>query len=303
MATPSEGGPTCEWIFTAGSGERTYPAGMDGGNFIRWIKEQYIPTFEALFPGKRAVLVLDNAPYHHTHNPTTFIDVTTMSKAEMLDKMAALGLESCVLDRDETKTVTSPDGLTTTTTTTQRRMVIPLDEWLKAGKVPDYPKGPRLEEMQAMLLSHIETHHPVAIFRHKGWGLIFLPPHSPQYQPMHLVWDHVKGYAMHECIARPAPDGAAEPLRDIFRGRVDPARWAPVDCETVILHCEKEILAAAAGDEFLQDHAGNVGAIMLHEVGVISTHAQLQAQRLREAEAEADMDHDGCIDSDEDDSD
>ena len=40
------------------------PTAVDGFIFQFWLKNKFIPAFQARFPGKRARLILDNAPYH-----------------------------------------------------------------------------------------------------------------------------------------------------------------------------------------------------------------------------------------------
>lgn len=47
-------GPSCEWIFPANSGKKDYHTNMDGDKFMEWINNNFIPTFEAMYPGKRS---------------------------------------------------------------------------------------------------------------------------------------------------------------------------------------------------------------------------------------------------------
>jgi hypothetical protein len=56
---------TCEtlWLATSNSGD--YHANMDSDNFMKWASNWLLPTFKKLYPGKKMVLICDNAPYHH----------------------------------------------------------------------------------------------------------------------------------------------------------------------------------------------------------------------------------------------
>jgi hypothetical protein len=60
--------PTAEWIWPAHSNHEDYHKNMDGAGFEWWVENRLIPAFEKLYPGKKMVLVMDNASYHHEHN-------------------------------------------------------------------------------------------------------------------------------------------------------------------------------------------------------------------------------------------
>ena len=53
---------TAEFLFI-GNTKGDYHDSINAKNFDEWVKERLVPTFEAKFPGKRMILVLDNAPY------------------------------------------------------------------------------------------------------------------------------------------------------------------------------------------------------------------------------------------------
>ena len=58
---------TSEWIWEANGKVTDYHKNMDGDGFERWMENRLIPAFEALYPGKKMILVMDNASYHHQH--------------------------------------------------------------------------------------------------------------------------------------------------------------------------------------------------------------------------------------------
>eukprot|EP00957_Ditylum_brightwellii_P114057 8696219-Ditylum_brightwellii.AAC.1 len=55
--------PECLWLSSSSTGN--YHENMNSNNFMRWVEEKFVPTFEQMFPGKIMVPVMDNAPYHH----------------------------------------------------------------------------------------------------------------------------------------------------------------------------------------------------------------------------------------------
>lgn len=51
---------------------------------MKWVNEKLIPTFERLHPGKKMVLVADNAPYHHQREIGSLANVTKKKLIEMM---------------------------------------------------------------------------------------------------------------------------------------------------------------------------------------------------------------------------
>ena len=72
---------TAEWIWEANGKVEDYHKNMDGVGFERWLENRLIPAFEALFPGKKMILVMDNASYHHQHNTDYFPQGVTPKNA------------------------------------------------------------------------------------------------------------------------------------------------------------------------------------------------------------------------------
>lgn len=58
----SPGEHTAEYLFI-GKAKGDYHDSMNAKNFAEWVEQRLEPTFEHLYPGKRMILVLDNAPF------------------------------------------------------------------------------------------------------------------------------------------------------------------------------------------------------------------------------------------------
>ena len=56
-----EGEHTAEYLFV-GNTKGDYHESMNSQNFGEWVQQRLVPTFEAKYPGKKMILVLDNAP-------------------------------------------------------------------------------------------------------------------------------------------------------------------------------------------------------------------------------------------------
>lgn len=72
---------TAEWIWQANSKHKDYHKNMDGEGFEFWLENRLIPAFREQFPGKKMILVMDNASYHHQLNTKYWSEGTTPSSA------------------------------------------------------------------------------------------------------------------------------------------------------------------------------------------------------------------------------
>ena len=85
--------PTCEMVFRAKYATKMrikdYHDTMTGEFFMYWIKKRLTPAFEARYPGKNMILVLDNAPYHHSLVANVFRP-DSMSKEGIVERLQTL---------------------------------------------------------------------------------------------------------------------------------------------------------------------------------------------------------------------
>ena len=62
--------PTAEMVFRAKYAKKNnikdYHDTMDGDFFMYWVEKRLTPAFKARYPHKKMILILDNAPYHHS---------------------------------------------------------------------------------------------------------------------------------------------------------------------------------------------------------------------------------------------
>ena len=85
--------PTCEMVFRAKYATKIhikdYHDTMTGEFFMYWIEKRLTPSFEARYPGKNMILVLDNAPYHHSLVENGFRP-NSMSKDDIVARIHTL---------------------------------------------------------------------------------------------------------------------------------------------------------------------------------------------------------------------
>jgi hypothetical protein len=56
---------TAECIWKSDTKTGDYHDNMNSEMFMNWVTKKLVQTFEAMYPGKRMILILDNAAYHH----------------------------------------------------------------------------------------------------------------------------------------------------------------------------------------------------------------------------------------------
>ena len=54
---------SAEWVFTSHVKRGAYHRNMNETNFYEWMTLRLIPPFKKIYPGKRMILLLDDAPY------------------------------------------------------------------------------------------------------------------------------------------------------------------------------------------------------------------------------------------------
>ena len=176
--------PTAEWVFQANAKVRDYHKNVDSFMFMKCYTKRLLPSFKSQYPEKKMILILDNAPYHHSH-PAGGLNLRTMTKTRIIVELAKRDVQHVPVKRGN---VTVP--------------MVPGDFGNNA------PKGPYVHELMDALHSHLKATDKTALMTElhiamdkQCWMLIFTPPYRPQFQPIELVWRHGKGYAASQWTA------------------------------------------------------------------------------------------------------
>lgn len=174
-------------------------------------------------------------------------------------------------------------------------------------KVPRAPRGPSSDEMKDALLSYLQEHHPDQLmsalgqeFDRLGWQLIFTPPYKPQFQPIEMLWSHVKGYLGWTFQNGRTMADILRLLHDAFVG--NSPDYTPVDCSKLIRHAQKDIMEFARNDPLLEVTDDDITTIRFksQDDGAALSLAQSHVQSLEDAAAEESL-HDAMEDDEEED--
>jgi hypothetical protein len=174
---------SCELVYEAEKADGDYHDNMNGTIYMQWLTNRLLPTFAHRFPGKKMVLMLDNASYHHHRGPE-WISVSSMTKQPMADKMVELGI-SCVVVERQKKGTEEHESKTFQQHSFHSR----------GG-----PHAPTLVELRQSLTAHLAAHpelNRTEVFKlltHHRHELLYTPPYLPGVQPIERLWAYSKNY-------------------------------------------------------------------------------------------------------------
>jgi hypothetical protein len=175
--------PSCELIYEAKKDDGDYHDNMNGSIYMRWLSNRLLPAFNKRYPGKKMVLVLDNASYHH-HRGADWINVHRLCKAELAAKLIELGVSIVVVQRQR-KGTTALETLRFDAATFSQR----------GGAY-----APTLAELKAELKAWLDAHpernktEVHKLFSQHGYELVYTPPYQPAVQPIERLWAYIKNY-------------------------------------------------------------------------------------------------------------
>lgn len=214
-ARPGAECPNAAWLWRATKkGIPDYHANMDSDGFNWWVRNRLVPAFRKRYcklnsetgawGGPKMVLMLDNAPYHH-HIGDGGLSVKDMPRESIIQFCADNGIPSLKVIRDGAAVVVPQSSMERTK---------------QAG-------GANLSELRPALKAHIQSRHDLKhlletdlqkIAKSEGFGLLFTPPYSPEFQPIEKFWRDSKGFAAREWRISRTPAQAAGDLLDFWYG-------------------------------------------------------------------------------------
>lgn len=225
---------TCEYLFIGKNNTGDYHDMMNNKNFSEWVDTKLVPTFQKRYPGKKMILVLDNARYHHN---IPLEPLGTMKKGLLIDYLIAK--ECYALTVNGTSYATRDDAFKGTAsasnkgTATKEAIAKAALMWFRENK-PDMLKSTLVTSFQA-----------------RGWKVLFTPPYCPDLQPIELFWAAGKNWARFQNLAHlRSVSQCIDHLREGWYGGGEKGKEA-CDCNELWLHSLKEANKRVAHDDFL----------------------------------------------------
>ena len=192
-----------------------YHDNFDGHVFQKWVENRLAPAFEAQFPGKKMILILDNAKYHHGL-VEDFIGVGekhTPTLAQLYKWCDEENIESITIYVDQESTKKRKKAFGWKTTDARKEISINRMPQGKGkdhgGTVKNYTGetfmghhcgGPVAAEIKLALRNHLLQNNPLRLmtklaryfYNERGWELIWTPPYCPDLQPIEKLWAFIK---------------------------------------------------------------------------------------------------------------
>ena len=258
--------PTAQFVFEAASfDDSDYHTTIDGDAFTLWVKNRLLPAFDALYPGKKMIIVMDNASYH---KPRDFDWITSydMDKTECVSFLKAHRVKEFTAQRE---------GVEVTFKQTQ------------FSKRSSKTNGaPTVKELQQAVKAHLKQHPGInktridKLLQPRGDFIVWTPPFVPEVQPIEMIWGQVKNEVAAQYTLKRTIDMTREQTDDALD------RITPAMIQKRIDHCHRWI------NDFLQsEEAGSLRQFgSLQQLIVASSNAPLPsdlvAPSFQEAEAE-----------------
>jgi len=211
-----------EEVLEDGQDDSDYHNTMTGPKFVAWLRNRLLPTFAAMYPGKKMYLVLDNASYHTPRDESWVSNSKAQNKHELAHLLIDLGVSQL-------------------TTTGSNPRIIPAH--LYEAKVSE--GGPSKDDLLAAVQKWLDEHpdHNRTVVEQlmidAGHSLIYTPPYCPEVQPIELLWAKVKRYVAARSTHNRSLTAAREQTEQGFE------QITKMFCNSIVKHCHDWI------DQFL----------------------------------------------------
>jgi len=242
----SEPALTAELVFEEvledGQDDSDYHNTMTGAKFVAWLRHRLLPTFAALYPGKKMFLVLDNASYHKPRDESW----VSSSKAQSKHDLAHLLLDL---------------GVSQLTTTCAHPRIVPAHRFTASMADGGPSKDDLLAAVQQWLDEHPDHNRTVVeqLMSDAGHALVYTPPFCPEVQPIELLWAKVKRYVAARSTHNRSLTEARQQTEEGFEA------ITKMFCNSIVKHCHDWIdhfLQTDAAEDLLQ--CGTLAGVIKH---------------------------------------
>jgi hypothetical protein len=190
-----------------------YHGNIDGDMFILWLHNRLILAFEAKFPGKKMILVMDNASYHNPHEDD-WVPVSKMRKEQVIAAFKKYTITSFTMESE----VVTEAGEKVMEQRTFDEAFFSKD---KRRETREHPI-PGVNEMKKHLSGFLKQHPELVmtrtrrIMQERGWQVLFTPPLEPRCQPIEELWGVVKNTVAQQYLLGRTMNTTLQQLLDAF---------------------------------------------------------------------------------------
>ena len=184
----------CLWKSDTNTGD--YHNNMNSEMFMHWVINKLVPTFEEENEGKKMILILDNAAYHHKREIGSLSSKTKSELKTECDKYKIKHIDIPININRLNLLATDPTIAAHVQGEDMIRIYLEndhLDVFERASARK--PLVPNLVELRMAILNYLTIHNPEALvckveqfLTEKGHRILWTPPYSPDLQPIELFW-------------------------------------------------------------------------------------------------------------------
>jgi hypothetical protein len=183
--------------------------------YLKWLANRCIPAFKAKFPGRKMILVIDNASYHDAHldDWKAVCKLTKKELIAMYDKFGIDEFDHMVLQYDTNGKVKETDAVKIVTY--HRRN---FDKRASANST-DVPTAKQLRRYLSQFLKRRPELVPTQtqqLMDAESFSVLFTPPLEPRCQPIEQLWGTVKYTVAEQYVVGRTADQTRAQLIDAF---------------------------------------------------------------------------------------
>jgi hypothetical protein len=203
-----------EEVLEDGQDDSDYHNTMTGAKFVAWLRNRLLPVFAQLYPGKKMILVLDNASYHKPRDESWISNSKAQSKHELAHMLLDLGVAQL-------------------TTVGHSPRTIPSHRFTAALGAGGPSKDDLIAAVQLWLDEHPDHNRTVVeqLMDDAGHSLIYTPPFCPEVQPIELLWAKIKRYVADRATHNRSMTETREQTEEAFE------KVSKMFCNSIVKHC------------------------------------------------------------------
>mmetsp|Transcript_21520 Transcript_21520/g.44287 ORF Transcript_21520/g.44287 Transcript_21520/m.44287 type:complete len:705 (+) Transcript_21520:260-2374(+) len=208
------------WLSDSSTGD--YHDNMNGEMFMQWIVTRVIPTAQKMYPGKKIVPVMDNAPYHHVRGIPSLASCT---KKQMVEIMKEHDIDYILLPMTDERKGLLPEQHAYTVENDHIRVPFNEAQFNSRKTKTNALHTPAADELKVAIVQWFKKHKPDILrckvemaIEEAGGQVLWTPPYCPDVQPIELYWAAGKGNVSRNYYHGRKVKATIEDLRDGWYG-------------------------------------------------------------------------------------
>ena len=151
--------------------------------FMEYMEKDFLPTHRKKYGRREAIIIMDNAPYHHCRQDGFNVRHKNFEKYKLVELAKKLEIPSITVKVLEKGKLVAR--------TWERK------DFGKVGRRSNPDRGPTRQELQLGMIEWLAAHDEHSSYlrtdlqnfaKKENLRIIFTPPNRPEYQPIEMYW-------------------------------------------------------------------------------------------------------------------